>query len=320
MFEAETVVERRQLRRRLSLWRLLALLFAVLLIAALTSSGLTSLGTGGSVLPHLARVPVHGVITEDRKLNDLFDRLAKAEHVRAVILDIDSPGGTTTGGEAIYNAIRRLAKEKPVVAICGTVATSAAYLAAIASERIFVYGNTVTGSVGVVMQWPDVSQLLASIGVKVEEIKSGALKAAPNPFQPTDPQERALVEGMVQDAKTWFLKLVAERRGFAAESVPGLAEGGIYSGRQAVALKLVDEIGDERAAKAWLEKEKSVAAGLSVIEWKLPAERSGLLDWVLGVFGRAIGQSAGGAAGLFDVFRSGLKLDGLISLWHPGTS
>ena len=319
MFEAETVVERRQLRRRLSRWRVLAVLLAVLLVAALTSSGLTSFGTGG-VLPHIARVPVHGVIAEDRKLNDLFDRLAKAEHVKAVILDIDSPGGTTTGAEAMYNAIRRLAKEKPVVAICGTVATSAAYLAAIASERIFVYGNTVTGSVGVIMQWPDVSQLLASIGVKVEEIKSGALKAVPNPLQPTDAQERALVEDMVQDAKVWFLKLVGERRRLAADSVPGLAEGGVYSGRQAVALKLVDEIGDERAARAWLEKERSVADGLSVIEWKLASEGRGLLDWVFDFLGRALGQSTGSAAGLLNAFRGSLKLDGLISLWHPGTS
>ena len=316
MLEAETVVERRQLRRRLSLWRLLAVLFALLLVVALTSSALAPFGTGG-VLPHIARVPVHGLITEDRKLSDFFERVAKAPHVKAVILDVDSPGGTTTGGEAMYNAIRRLAEKKPVVAVCGTMATSAAYLAALATERIFVYGNTVTGSVGVVMQWPDVTELLASIGVKVEEVKSGPLKGTPDPFQPTDPQERALVQEMVEDAKSWFVKLVAERRRLSPQNVPGLTDGRIFSGRQAVSLKLVDEIGDERAAKAWLEKERGVAAGLSVVEWKPASEGIGLFDWFFGAIAAALGPSAEGAAALLGAFGAGLKLDGLISLWHP---
>jgi protease-4 len=314
--DAETVVERRQLRRRLSLWRLLAVLFALLLLVAVTSSGLTSIGTGG-VLPHIARVPVHGIITEDRKMYDLLDRVAKSSHVKAVILDVDSPGGTTTGGEALYNAIRRLAEKKPVVAVCGTVAASAAYLATLAADRIFVYGNTVTGSVGVVMQWPDVSQLLASIGVKVEEVKSGALKAVPNPFQSTNPQDRALVEEMVQDAKSWFMKLVSDRRGLQTQAVPGLADGRIYSGRQAVSLKLVDEIGDERAAKSWLEKNRGVTEGLSVIEWKLASESGGVLDWILGSLASAFGHAGQGAAALLGTFGVGLKLDGLISVWHP---
>lgn len=316
MLEAETVVERRQLRRRLSLWRLLAVLFALLLLVALTSSSLISFSTGG-VLPHIARVPVHGIITEDRKMYDLLDRVAKSSHVKAVILDVDSPGGTTTGGEALYNAIRRLGEKKPVVAVCGTVATSAAYLAALAADRIFVYGNTITGSVGVVMQWPDLSQLLASIGVKVEEVKSGGLKAVPNPFQPADAEDKALVQEMVQDAKSWFVKLVLDRRRLDPQSMPGLSEGRIYSGRQAVVLKLVDEIGDERAAKSWLEKNRGVTEGLSVIEWKLASESGGLADWILGSLAALFGSTGQGAAALLGTFATGLKLDGLISVWHP---
>ena len=201
-------------------------------------------------------------------MDELFDKVAKSDRVKAVIIDINSPGGTTTGGEAMYDAIRRLAEKKPVVAVCGTLATSAAYMAAVATDRIFVYGNTITGSVGVIFQWADVTELMKTLGVKVEEVKSGPLKAVPSPFEPTDEKGRALAEEMVQEAKVWFVDLVGQRRQIDPATVPGLTDGRIYSGRQALALKLVDEIGDEKAAKSWLQKERNVAPGLSIVEWK----------------------------------------------------
>ncbi len=163
-------------------------------------------------MPHIARIDVSGIITDDRKMSELFDKVGKSDQVKAVILDINSPGGTTTGGEAMYDAIRRLAEKKPVVAVCGTLATSAAYIVALATDRIFVYGNTITGSVGVIFQWADVTELLHTLGVKVEEVKSGPLKAVPSPFEPADEKTLALSEEMVQEAKTWFVNLVADRR------------------------------------------------------------------------------------------------------------
>src|SRR5262245_64585542 len=118
----------------------------------------------GSFLPHIARVSVSGLITDDQKILELLDKIGKSSQVRAVILDINSPGGTTTGGEAMYNAIRRLAEKKPVVAVCGTLATSAAYIVALATDRIFVYGNTITGSAAVLFQWAAVTDLLPPLG------------------------------------------------------------------------------------------------------------------------------------------------------------
>ena len=211
---------------------------------------------------------VSGVITDDRKTLELIDKVAKSDQVKAVIVDINSPGGTTTGGEAMYDAIRRLAEKKPVVAVCGTIATSAAYIVALATDRIFVYGNTITGSVGVIFQWADVTELLHTLGVKVEEVKSGPLKAVPSPFEPADEKTLALSQEMVQEAKTWFVNLVAERRKIDPASVPGLTDGRIYSGRQAVELKLVDQIGEERDAKTWLSKERNVPSGLKIVDWK----------------------------------------------------
>jgi protease-4 len=319
VIEAETVIERRRLRRRLTLWRLLAVVLAVLFIALLATGNQRFAGSG-SFLPHIARVSVSGIITDDQKMIELLDKVGKSTQVRAVILDINSPGGTTTGGEAMYDAIRQLAEKKPVVAVCGTLATSAAYIVALATDRIFVYGNTITGSVGVIFQWADVSELMKTLGVKVEEIKSGPLKAVPNPFQPADEKARALAEEMVQESKVWFVDLVAKRRKIEPATVPGLTDGRIFSGRQAVELKLVDEIGDEKDAKRWLQKERDVTPGLSVVEWKPKTESSGVLSWLFGSIGSLLGISAANFVSLFGQVSEGLRLDGLVSLWHPAGS
>jgi protease-4 len=319
VIEAETVIERRRLRRRLTLWRLLAVVLAVFFIALLAAGNQRFAGSG-SFLPHIARVSVSGLITDDQKMLELLDKVGKSSQVRAVILDINSPGGTTTGGEAMYDAIRQLAEKKPVVAVCGTLATSAAYIVALAADRIFVYGNTITGSVGVIFQWADVSELMRTLGVKIEEIRSGPLKAVPNPFQPADEKARALGEEMVQEAKVWFVNLVAKRRKIEPASVPGLTDGRVYSGRRAVELKLVDEIGDEKDAKKWLQKERDVAPGLSVVEWKPKTESEGVLGWLFGSIASGLGISAANFASLFGQVSEGLRLDGLVSLWHPAES
>jgi protease-4 len=319
VIEAETVIERRRLRRRLTAWRLAAVVLAVFVIALIMAGDQRLAGTG-SFLPHIARVSVSGFITDDQKMLELLDKVGKSSQVRAVILDINSPGGTTTGGEAMYDAIRRLAEKKPVVAVCGTLATSAAYIVALATDRIFVYGNTITGSVGVIFQWADVSELMRTLGVKVEEVKSGPLKAVPNPFEPTDEKGRALAAEMVQEAKVWFVDLVGKRRNLEPAAVPGLTDGRVYSGRQALALKLVDEIGDERAAKRWLQKERDVTPGLSVVEWKPKSESGGIWGWLFGSIASSFGIAADNFVSLFGQVSEGLRLDGLVSLWHPAGS
>jgi protease-4 len=314
--DAESVIDRRRLKRRLTAWRIAAVVLGLLLFGALLLSDQGAGGPGG-ILPHVARITVSGLITDDRKMSELIDKVAKAEQVKAVILDINSPGGTTTGGEAMYDAVRRLAEKKPVVAVCGTLATSAAYIVALATDRIFVYGNTITGSVGVIFQWAEVTDLLHTLGIKVEEVKSGPLKAVPSPFQPIDERGRAVTEEMVQDAKGWFLDLVGDRRKIEPRSVPGLTDGRIYSGRQAVELKLVDQIGDERAAMSWLTKEGKVPAGLKIVDWKPTQESAGLFGWLFQSLAASIGLSAERIAGIAGQISATLKLDGLVSVWHP---
>jgi protease IV len=314
--DPETVFDRRRLKRRVTFWRIAAIALGLAFVAVLVLSD-KQMGSSAGFLPHIARVNVSGIITDDRKMQDLIERVGKSDQVKAVIIDIDSPGGTTTGGEALYDAIRRLAEKKPVVATCGTLATSAAYIAALATDRIFVYGNTITGSVGVIFQWADVSELLKTLGIKMEDVKSGPLKAVPSPFEPADERAREVTRDMVEDAKRWFFSLVRERRKVTPEAVPGLTDGRIYSGRQAVDLKLVDQIGDEKAAVSWLEKERKLAPGLKIVDWKPETESGGLFGWLFQSLAAAIGVSGEAVASLVHQVSATLKLDGLVSVWHP---
>ena len=318
VLDAESVIERRRLKRRVTIWRIAAVVLGLLFVGAILFS--QQMVGPGSILPHVARISIAGVITDDRKMIELIDKVAASDQVKAVILDINSPGGTTTGGEAMYDAIRRLTEKKPVVATCGTLATSAAYIVALATDRIFVYGNTITGSVGVIFQWADVTELLDTIGIKVEEVKSGPLKAVPSPFEPTDERTREMTQEMVDDAKVWFFGLVEERRKIETNAVPGLTEGRIYSGRQAVKLKLVDQIGDERAALRWLSKERDVPVGLKVVEWKPTAESTGLFGWLFESTAAMLGISGSRIVALLGQASATLELDGLVSVWHPASN
>jgi protease-4 len=317
-FETETVLDRRRLRRRLSVWRSLAVVAVLLAVGLIAFTGVDRAGLADR--RQIARVSVEGLITEDRDKLKLFKRLAESKQVAGVILFINSPGGTTTGGEAMFEAIRDLAKAKPVVAQMGTVAASAAYITGLATDHIVARGNTITGSVGVIFQWAEVSQLLDKLGVKMTEVKSGPLKANPSMFQPIDEAGRSVAEQMVQESKRWFVGLVANRRSIDTSGVPGLEQGRVFSGREALGFKLIDEIGGEPEAVKYLEEKRNVAKGLKVVDWKPQRESS----WgVLGLSVRALARLvAGGAVDEIGALVAGdtrlgtLRLDGLVSVWQ----
>ncbi len=267
--ESEMLVERRQVRQRLTLWRLLAVALGVLALVVMVARGEKSSSRHGD---HIARVDISGMILDDRKQQKLLKDLKESDKVKAVILRINSPGGTTAGGEALYLRIRELVDKKPVVAVFGTVAASAAYMAGIGADHIVTRGSTITGSVGVIVQWPDVSGLLDKLGVRMEELKSGKLKATPNPLIKTDKDNLGPMEEMVSDTFKWFIDLVIERRKIHAEEVPGLIEGRVYTGRQAVKYGLADEIGGEDEALKWLQNKKKIDADLPVVQRKKKQE------------------------------------------------
>jgi len=316
-FETETVLDRRRLRRRLSVWRALAVIAGLVAFGLAVFASAEGVGLGGK---QIARVSVEGFISENRDQLKLLKQLAENKQVAAVILFINSPGGTTTGGEALFTAIRELAQSKPVVGQMGTVAASAAYIAGLATDYIVARGNTVTGSVGVIFQWPDVSQLLDKLGVKMNEIKSGPLKANPSPFQPVDEAGKAAAEQMVAESQRWFVGLVASRRGIDTASVAGLEQGRVYSGREAVANKLIDQIGGEPEAVKYLEEKRGIAKGLKVVDFRPRSESGwGIASLSMSALSRIIGGRAAEAIGhLVDGHEAlgRLRLDGLVSVWQ----
>lgn len=313
--EIDTVLDRRSLRRRLTIWRALAV---VAVIVALFVVGAGSDEWSGLGSKQIARITVSGTITEDREQLELLKKIADSDKVAALLVFVNSPGGTTTGGEALFGALRDVAKKKPVVAQFGTVAASAGYIVGLGADHIVTRANTITGSVGVLIQWPEVSQMLDKLGIKFNEIKSGNLKAVPSPFEPLNEEGQKVTQSMIDEGFKWFLGLVEERRGIKPDQIPGLTQGRVFTGREAVQLKLVDAIGGEDEAVEWLRSVRNVDKSLKVVDWKPETPGS------FGFF-----SSIGSAAASFfnhtylgqmlarDPSVSGLGLDGFISVWHP---
>jgi protease-4 len=317
--DSDILIDRRRLKRRLTLWRVLAI---VALVAAIAFAAAKSDETGpllGLDRDHIARIAVSGFIGDSRSRHELLQKLAKNDHVKAVIVSVDSPGGTTTGGEALYEDLRELAKEKPVAAVFGTVAASAAYLCGIGTDYIVARGNTITGSVGVIFQWANVTDLLGKVGVKVDEVRSGPLKAQPSPFTPADDAAKKLTEELVKDSQEWFLGLVAERRKAAASSMEEVKTGRIYTGREALKIGLVDAIGDERIAIKWFTDVRKVTPDLKVKDWKPKSSMPSLFDASIASLASKLGLSYFVDASVLEGLES-LKdrpLEGLFSIWRP---
>ena len=314
---ADDLIDRRRLRRKLTFWRVAAI--------AVLALGLLALGAwfygedlGGAAIDHIAKVKIEGTITEDDELIERLEKIRKSDRVKGVILAIDSPGGTTAGGESIYDEVRKVAADKPVVAQVGTLAASAGYMIASAADHIVARKSSIVGSIGVLIQFPDVTGLMDKLGVKLEEVKSAPLKAEPSPFNPTTDEERAMVRKLILDSYDWFVGLVAERRSMTKPQVLALADGSIFTGRQALANKLIDEVGGEDEAVAWLAT-KGVDANLKVVEWK-DTDRGG--GWLFSkalarTVSRMLGLPENGSDMLDELGADRLFLDGLVSVWHP---
>lgn len=313
---ADDMIDRRRLRRKLTFWRVAAIGIAALALIA-ASAWTFGEGFGGRAADHIAKVKIEGTIIEDENLLELLDDVRKADAVRGVILSIDSPGGTTAGGEAIFEAVRRIAAEKPVVAQVGTLAASAGYMVATATDHIVARQSSIVGSIGVLVQFPDLTGLMDKVGIKLEEVKSSPLKAEPSPFNPTTEQERAMIRAMILDSYDWFVDLVEERRPLTRPQVVALADGSVFTGRQAQANRLIDALGGEAEAVEWLAG-KGVDGDLKVLDWE-PKDDGGGLLFVnsLAAAARLLGLPAGSADLLGELGAERLFLDGLLSVWHP---
>jgi protease IV len=321
--DADLIVDRRRMRRKLSFWRVAAIVSIVLGIAgAAALSGNRNYGFG--VRPYIARLIISGLIRGDQNRTERLDRLARSTLVRAVIVHVDSPGGTTAGSEQLFNALARVREKKPLVVVVDSLAASGGYITALSGDHIVAQQTSLVGSIGVLFQYPNVGDLLGKLGVKMEAVKSTPLKAAPDGFEPTSPEARAALDSIIQDSYSWFKAIVRDRRHLDDSQLQTAADGRVFTGHQAIDLKLVDELGDERTALAWLGKEKKVDTNLPVRDYDLHSRLSDL------TFLHAAALALLNAVGLntlaerFELNTAGamqgFNLDGLLAVWHPADS
>jgi protease-4 len=317
--DVDQAIDRRRMRRKVTFWRVFAV--AAVLVAA---GGLLA-GIGGANYiekssAHVARVTIGGLIRNDRERVKLFDEIEKSG-AKAVLVIIDSPGGTVTGSEQLFKSLRKLSEKKTVIAVVEGSAASGAYIAALGTERIFAPRSAIIGSIGVIFQYPNFHQLLQKIGVDVESIKSSPLKASPNGLEPTSAEAKAAVASLVADSYGWFKSLVQERRAMDAATLVKVSDGRVFTAAQALPLKLIDEIGDERTAREWLAKNKGVAADLKVRDWRTGRAGSEFrwLGAAASLFELAGFPSLASAVSNDSVLRAAAsaQLDGLLALWHP---
>ncbi len=305
MLEADALIDRRRLKRRLTFWRVLA-------VAALVLAGIIALPRGTQIGgASIARYAIDGTIGDGREQIEDLDRLRKNPAVRAVLLHLDTPGGAVGGGEGIHAAVEELAAAKPVVAVMDGTAASAGYMIAVAAPHIVARESTLTGSIGVILELGDVSGLLDKLGIKANPLVSGPLKGQPSFTGPLSPAGHDYLQALVMDLYDQFVGIVARGRHMDKARVQVLADGRAYTGRQALGLGLVDEIGGEAQALHWLQAQRHVAADLPVRDdvkgtWVQRFARSSLSDMLLGASG-ALGSSLG----------QPLHVDGIYAVWQP---
>jgi protease-4 len=323
--DSDLIVDRRRMRRKLTFWRVATVLVAV---AAVVGGGILLTGNrailtggpGGSI----ARVTIEGLIRGNRNRVEALDRLAKS-NAKAVIVHINSPGGTVAGSEQLYDSLMRVKEKKPLVVVVDGLAASGGYIAAMASDRIVAPQSSLVGSIGVLFQYPNVGELLKAIGVTVESIKSSPLKAAPNGLEPTSPEARAAVQAVVMDSYAWFRDIVRDRRHLDQAQLEKVADGRVFTGRQGFDLKLIDELGDEKTAIDWLAKAKNIDPKTPVRDYQLNPRFGDLPFLHVAMIGLLDAVGLTSVAQRFKEWGTvqaveRLNLDGLLALWHPPSS
>jgi protease-4 len=264
----------------------------LLVVLVIVSLVLTLLQKKMPLRHKLALVRIEGPIMDSKDLVEEIREHAKDISVKAIILRVDSPGGAVAPSQEIYAEVKKALEKKQVIVSMGSLAASGGYYIAAPATRIFANPGTLTGSIGVIMEIPNVEELMKKIGVKSEVIKSGKNKDMASAFRTMQPEGRQILQGVLDNVHDQFIKAVADGRKMKLEEVRALADGRIFSGEQALALKLVDELGTlddatKAAAKmAGLGEDPEVATKkdklsfLDIVRGKFPREFSDIIPGV----------------------------------------
>lgn len=300
---ADLLVDRSQLKKQISKWRALAILLSVVSLLVIIRASLPASGkTYGE--DYIARITIEGIVGDNQKMYDLITSVKDDDNIKAVIVWLDTPGGSAVGGEEIYLKLREMAKKKPVVAVMRSISASAGYMIALGADQIFARSGTITGSIGVLIETAEITELAEKLGIKPITIKSAPLKAAPSPFEKSTPEAEKVIKDMIMDFYNHFVDIVAERRNISKKKALELADGRVYSGNQAVVNKLIDAIGGEEEAKEWLVKNRKIKKDIEVFDVEIEKKQK-FIEKLLESFSGFFWQ------------KSRVGLDGLSALWHP---
>lgn len=252
------------------------------------------LGPSKAVLPFGKKIgvlPIEGTIEDSRRLLSQLLEFQRDDGIRVVILRINSPGGGVAPAQELYQEVRRTAKTKPVIASTGDVAASGGYYIASAADRIVANPGSILGSIGVIMQFLQLQELLEKAGVGMEVIKSGEFKDIGSPHREMTPRERELMMEMLQDVQDQFVKAVAQGRGLPVEKVRPIADGRVFSGARAKELGLVDRLGNFQDAVELAKEMGNIKGEATLVYPKRPA--AGLLDLLVEGATRGLIRAAG---------------------------
>lgn len=303
-FTPDQIIDRKRLKAQISRWRFVAILavFAALFLFVDLDGGETGMGPS-----YIARLTIEDVMYDDKERDELIEEILNDDNAKAVIVRFDTPGGTALAGEEVYLQLRDLAKAKPVVAVMRTVCASAGYMAALGADHMIARENTLTGSIGVMMQSVEISRLADKLGITPITVKTGEFKDAPSFTKPFTEREREVVRESVDSAYKYFTSLIAMRRSMPMAEVLKLADGRVYTGRQAYELKLIDGLGADREARYWLAKNRQIPAGLKVKDIEPEPEFDSILKKLQQLTNMEF----------FSTLT--VPLDGLVSVWHPSS-
>lgn len=309
MTDAAPQQQGKESRKKTSFIRklLYGILALALGVAVATTAGRFFSGDLGDSREKIAVVEVEGIIVDSRDPIRLLSKYHKDDAIKGIILRIDSPGGMVGPSQEIYEEVRKIVKEgrKKIYVSFGALAASGGYYIAAPADFIVSNPGTITGSIGVIMTFANSTELMGKIGIRPEVIKSGRFKDLGTSIRPMDLQDRKVLQGVVDDVFQQFVEAVAEGRKMDPEEVKKLADGRIYSGRQAYKLKLVDHLGGLEETIAQLGKALGIVGRPHVVMEK---KKASLLDWAL---------NSKTPAKLFDTIKPNPS-PALQYLWAPG--
>ena len=268
------------LRDKLQWSHRIIILLSIVLLFFIFRSGDATISQEVSIRPYIAKIVVSGEISEDDYRSEVLKKILANDKIKAVMVVINSPGGTIVGSEIIYNELRRISLKKPMVVVMNSLAASGGYMASLASDHIIAHNGTLTGSIGVLKQSYEITGLAEKVGVKFQNYKSSVLKGSPSLFEKSNKSVDDAINQSIQDSYEFFADLVRQRRGAKLLS-PISLDGRILTGRQALKLGLVDEIGGEGEAITYLQQKHSIDHSLSVVDISLEKKETDFVDKII---------------------------------------